>query len=203
MNRYRERQKFFNQQAANWDAESNEEKTQALQKIFKQLHLHLKGWVLDVGCGTGILAPILSKFLEGRGKVVEFDFSLEMLRQNRNNFSSQGMQLLQLNGDAHFLPFASQKFNFLACLAVLPHLSWPHLAYREWHRVLQPDGNLLILHLMSSERLNQFHSQAGQAIQSDHLPPVEVVSSHLQSEGFQINKSLEKENLYLILARKL
>ncbi len=203
MKGYRERQKFFNQHAATWDAESTEENTQALQKIFRQLHLHLKGWVLDVGCGTGILAPILLNFLDAQGKIVEFDFSLEMLKQNRNNFSSQKAQILQLNGDAHFLPFTSQKFNFLACFAVLPHLSWPHLAYREWHRVLQPDGKLLILHLMSSERLNQFHSQAGQAIQSDHLPPVEVVSSQLQSEGFQINKALEKENLYLILARKL
>lgn len=202
MNHYKERQKFFNQHAANWDTESNEEKTQALQKIFRKLHLHLKGWVLDVGCGTGILVPVLLKFLDSQGKIVEFDLSLEMLKQNRNNFSSHRLKILQLNGDAHFLPFASQKFNFLACFAVLPHLSWPHLAYREWYRVLQPAGTLLILHLMSSERLNQFHSQAGQAIQTDHLPPVEVVSSHLQSKGFQIDRSLEKENLYLILARK-
>lgn len=202
MNQYKERQNFFNQQAANWDAENIEEKAQTLQKIFRPLHLQLKGWVLDVGCGTGILAPILLKYLNHSGKIIEFDFSLEMLKQNRNNFHTHKTQIIQLNGDTHFLPFSSQKFNFLACFAVLPHLSWPHLAYKEWHRVLQPKGNLLILHLMSSERLNQFHSQVSHAIHSDHLPPVDVVSSHLQSEGFQIIKSLEKENLYFILARK-
>ena len=195
-------QQFFNHHAPSWNSADTRQKVESLQKIFRQINLEMQEMVLDLGCGTGILVPILLELLQRQGKIIEFDFSLEMLKQNKLLCQPNKQHLLRLNGDAHHLPFASQRFTFLACFAVLPHLSRPGQAYQEWFRVLRSGGKLLILHLMSSQLLNQFHSQAGEEIQCDYLSPAEKVAEQIKTEGFQVLQVQEREDLYLILARK-
>jgi ubiquinone/menaquinone biosynthesis C-methylase UbiE len=198
----REHQRFFDKQAELWDSEDQDQEVESIQKIFREINCKIEGTTLDIGCGTGILVPILLKHLGLNDKVIEFDFSLEMLKQNRSKSQLFNRQVIYLNGDAHQLPFTSQRLNFLICFAILPHLSAPTRAFREWLRVLRQGGNLLILHLMSSQLLNQFHARAGQEIQHDHLRPAEEVADQLRFEGFQILHTEERDDLYLILAQK-
>jgi ubiquinone/menaquinone biosynthesis C-methylase UbiE len=198
----KEHQRFFNKQAELWDSDDLGQKVESIKKIFREINCKIEGTTLDIGCGTGILVPILLKNLGMKGKIIEFDFSLEMLKQNRSKCKSFKKQVIHLNGDAHHLPFTSRQFIFLACFAILPHLSEPSRAFKEWFRVLRRGGNLLILHLMSSQLLNRFHAQAGQEIQHDYLLPTEEVAAQLQSEGFQILQTQERDDLYLILAQK-
>ena len=195
-------QHFFNHQARSWNSSESRQKIESLEKIFQQIDLEKQDMVLDLGCGTGILVPILLKHLREGGKLIEFDFSLEMLRQNKLQSQAADGLLLRLNGDAHQLPFITGRFTFLVCFAVVPHLSRPLVVYRELSRVLRSGGKLLILHLMGSARLNQFHSQAGKEIRHDHLPPAEKVAGQIAENGFHILQVEEREDLYLILARK-
>lgn len=202
MNIDKKHQRYFNNQAKLWDADDTTQKAESIQRIFQEMNHRIEGIALDVGCGTGILVPVLLKHLGMMGKIIEYDFSLEMLKQNRSRNQSFKKQVIHLNGDAHHLPFASQQFIFLACFAILPHLSEPSRAFKEWFRVLRCGGNLLILHLMSSQLLNQFHAQAGQEIQHDYLLPAKEVARQLKSEGFQLLQTQECDDLYLILAQK-
>jgi len=195
-------QHFFNYQAKTWNSNDDQKKIESLEKIFQQLNAGVQELVLDLGCGTGILATVLIEYLSEKGRIIEFDFSLEMLRQNKQRHHPDDQRLLWLSGDAHHLPFTSEQFTFLACFAVLPHLSRPVEVYRELFRVLRSGGNLLVLHLMGSKQLNQFHSQAGKEVRHDHLPPAEKVAGQISEKGFHLLQVEEREDLYLILARK-
>ena len=116
-------QHFFNHQAETWNSNDDRKKIESLEKIFQQLNAGVQELVLDLGCGTGILATVLIEYLSEKGRIIEFDFSLEMLRQNKQRHHPDDQRLLWLSGDAHHLPFTSEQFTFLACFAVLPHLS--------------------------------------------------------------------------------
>lgn len=63
---------------------------------------------------------------------------------NRVGFDAVPGQGVDVVGDAHRLPFESDKFDRILCTEVLEHLHSPHLAIAEMHRVLKP-GGLLIL----------------------------------------------------------
>lgn len=45
--------------------------------------------------------------------------------------------------DAHSLPFGDCSFEFMTAYAVLEHLRFPHVAFREARRVLKPQGTLI------------------------------------------------------------
>lgn len=47
-------------------------------------------------------------------------------------------------GDAHMLPFDDSLFDQILCTEVLEHLHTPDRAITEMHRVLKPDGTLVL-----------------------------------------------------------
>ena len=49
-----------------------------------------------------------------------------------------------LNSQRLTLPFQSGTFNLVICTEVLEHLLWPQTVLKEIHRVLSPDGRVLI-----------------------------------------------------------
>ncbi|MEJ2637874.1 MAG: hypothetical protein P8184_21640 [Calditrichia bacterium] len=68
---------------------------------------------------------------------------------------------------------------------------------------MKPDGQMIILHLMSSRLLNEMHREAGEAVAEDRLKPVEVVAGEIGAAGFQVISYEEQDELYLIRARKI
>ncbi len=194
--------RFFESKADIWEQNETPEKVKRLSEIFTQLQIGIGQRALDVGSGTGILVPILLKRAEPEVSVWEFDFSAQMLYKNKNRWNPSSRPLFHINGDSHLLPFRPDSFDFIACFAVLPHLTDKKKAIREWYRVLVPGGKLLILHLMSSFNLNRLHAEAGFEVENDHLPPVEEVARLLFSQQFSVLISCEEEDLYLLLSEK-
>ncbi len=79
----------------------------------------VKGKVLDVGCGTGIITSKIKK-------AVGLDISIEMLKQYRG---------AKINGDAHKLPFKNKSFDQCISLTVLQDVEEPVKVLREMKRV--------------------------------------------------------------------
>src|SRR6266480_3624804 len=115
---------------------------QALHRlIFQTLEAELPDWrakkIVDVGCGTGAIL----KLLGNPGKNVGIDLAPEAISFSRQ----RGLNNVQ-QGDIHALPFPDASFDAVICSSVLYH-QWVgdvEGAVREMHRVLGPDGVLLI-----------------------------------------------------------
>lgn len=96
--------------------------------------------VLDVAVGTGSVAGEALRLVGPSGRVVGVDPSLGMLAQARAR-----LRLPAVQGLAEALPFRDQSFDFLSMGYALRHVADIRTTFREYHRVLRPGGQLLIL----------------------------------------------------------
>jgi len=83
--------------------------------------------VLDVGCGNGFLAKILS---EGGANITGIDISL-----NKNLKNVKNRNLHYIEGDAESLPFDDCEFDTVVSAAVLEHVLNPTKMIQEMRRV--------------------------------------------------------------------
>ncbi len=98
--------------------------------------------LLDIGTGTGRHALKLAR--EG-ANVTALDQSLEMLEVARQKAQHEGLSIdFQLASLEDSLPFAEGQFDLLICALVLCHVSDMSTTIREFVRVLQPGGYMLI-----------------------------------------------------------
>jgi demethylmenaquinone methyltransferase/2-methoxy-6-polyprenyl-1,4-benzoquinol methylase len=98
--------------------------------------------VLDLGCGTGVLAAHSQAIVGAAGRVAALDPSLGMLRQA----SGRGVRL-RVRGLADTLPFADERFDLLAMGYALRHVADLRATFRELRRVLRDGGKLLLLEI--------------------------------------------------------
>ena len=87
--------------------------------------------VLEVGCGTGVIAEELVRF--GPAHVVGLDLNLEMLAFARQ----QGDSVDYVQGDAHVLPFPGNSFDVVVCHYLLLWLADPVRGVGEMARVIR------------------------------------------------------------------
>jgi ubiquinone/menaquinone biosynthesis C-methylase UbiE len=97
--------------------------------------------LLDVACGTGIVARVAKARLGPRGHIVGVDSSPLMLAVAR----TAAPDLDWREGSAESLPVPSgEQFYVLTCQQGLQFFSDRVGAVREMHRVLEPEGRLAI-----------------------------------------------------------
>src|SRR5687768_948040 len=109
-------------------------------RLLARAELPEKGSLLDAGCGSG---QTLSWFLDAHSgwTATGIDVAPEPLAVAR------GTGLSVQRASALELPFASHVFDLVIALDLLQHLpldGGDERALREFHRVLRPDGTLLI-----------------------------------------------------------
>ena len=94
--------------------------------------------VLDVSCGTGIVARNAASMVGGTGRVVGIDMNASMLEIARSNDAPVEWR----EGDALAMPFLDQEFDVVVCQQGLQFFPDRSKALREMHRVLVPNGRL-------------------------------------------------------------
>jgi len=111
--------------------------TQATRRwLYEQVGLVGARTVLEVGCGTGVIAREVAR----RGPAVTgLDLDAEMLIIARQE--APAVRLVQ--GDAHALPFPDGTFDVVLCHYLLLWLADPAQALREMARVVCPGGVVL------------------------------------------------------------
>ena len=98
------------------------------------------GKVLDVGCGTGVVAGRLAAI---GYEVTGTDPSPGMLKY----VAEHAPQVTAVEGSATELPFEDNTFDLTYCVAVMHHIAEPDLVHRslvEMVRVTRPGGQTLI-----------------------------------------------------------
>ena len=96
--------------------------------------------VLDVACGTGILARTAAGRLEPTGQVVGIDPNPGMIALARQLAPAVEWR----EGRAEELPFADQSFDAVVSQFGLMFFTDRRQALREMHRVLKPGGHMVV-----------------------------------------------------------
>ena len=96
--------------------------------------------LLDVACGTGLMAVEGARILGTAENITCLDPSSGMMAEAKKKLPARFVQ-----GYADALPFPDASFDFLTMGYALRHVADLQVTMREYHRVLRPGGRVLIL----------------------------------------------------------
>ena len=194
---YRNHQAFFDLKSSEWKF-SDDECQQAL-RIFQGIHFSPKSTILDVGCGTGCLFPILEE-ISPLSTIIGCDFSFGMLKNSRQTKGNSRIPIVQCFGE--MLPLKSGSFDILLNYCVFPHLKYKETAVREFNRVLKKGGSYYIIHPQGRNQINSIHHSIGDPVNNDLIPPTEEIIDLLKRNLYSIRQVNDCDDLFLIEATK-
>ncbi len=109
--------------------------------LLDRVDVRLGDRVLDVACGTGIVARVAAERLKA-GRVVGLDVNPGMVGVARSLPKTVGLPIEWIEASALSLPFADQGFEVVVCQLGLQFFPDPARALDEMRRVLVPGGRV-------------------------------------------------------------
>lgn len=101
--------------------------------------------VLDAGCGTGLLANGLAAS-HAAWRVQALDASRGMIAEAAKQSRSLGLSNVSfLQGDVTAMPYGEAVFDTIVAAGLFSNLNEALPALREFHRVLKPGGQLVVV----------------------------------------------------------
>ncbi len=101
-------------------------------------------WVLDAGCGTGLITDHLANEVGNWGQVVGIDATDDMLEKARCRVSDRRNVTLH-KAPLHQVPSRDRSFDVIVCTNVFHYLDDLAPVFREWRRVLNTDGEVVVV----------------------------------------------------------
>lgn len=190
---------YFNNLAPEWCAKMTD--AQEFRDHLIRFGVSFGDRVLDIGAGTGRMSKHLANLVGSDGMVVAEDIADRMLSEGRRVTENRRMHWLC--DDVLALAIRNAVFDKVVCFSAFPHFQDPIKALQEMHRVLRPEGKLLILHTCSSYELNAFHASLEGIVCQDVLPKAEEMVPLLKKVGFREKKISETNGLYWVEAVKV
>ena len=126
--------------------------------------------VLDLACGTGVVARQLAPWLGDTGRIVALDLRPGMLEVARAIPGVAGLPVEWRQGNAVALDLPDASFDRVVCQQGLQFFADRRKALSEMKRVLEPSGRLALAVWQGKEQHDFFEAMA--AIEFEHLPKV-------------------------------
>lgn len=101
--------------------------------------------VLDIACGTGIVARLVAEQVSHDGSITGLDINPSMLAVARTAASQSDLRIDWREGDALDLPFDAESFDLVMCQQGIQYFPDKEASLRGMFRVLVPDGRVAIL----------------------------------------------------------
>ena len=117
--------------------------------LLRHVNLQLGDRVLDIACGTGIVARQAAPWVGATGQVTAVDMNPAMLAVARQAPLPAGLAIQWQQGNAIDLPFADASFDVTFCQHGLQFIPDRAAALREMRRVLVPGGRALVMVLQA------------------------------------------------------
>ncbi|MDR2744116.1 MAG: class I SAM-dependent methyltransferase [Desulfovibrio sp.] len=192
------RRRFFDQSAGEWEHRNYPPETKArTEKLIAELEIAEGMTILDIGCGRGILIPMLRKRAGPRARLIALDASAPMLA----GVADKDSRALALHARAERIPLLDDYVDMVVCFSAFPHFSDHPAAVREFHRVLKPGGTAHVLHLASRRAINRHHDMH-HAVHGDHMPDENAMRAMFAGAGFTASALREDADKYCFSARK-
>jgi SAM-dependent methyltransferase len=121
--------------------------------------------VLDVGCGTGIVARQVARRLGAAGAVTGLDLSPHMLAVARAAAGREGVSIDWREGRAESLPFPDRSFDRVLSQFALMFITDKAAALAAMRRVVKPDGRVVV-HVWQGLDRHPFYRTLNEVIQS-------------------------------------
>jgi ubiquinone/menaquinone biosynthesis C-methylase UbiE len=132
--------------------------------------------VLDVACGTGIVARRAAPLVGADGQVVALDMNPAMLAVARALPAPSGATINWQEGNAATLPFLDGAFDVVLCQHGLQFVPDRAGAVREMRRVLAPGGRALVIVLQELARHPVFEALMESVARHLSLPVSSVMT---------------------------
>jgi len=128
---------YDKQKSRTWKSETGLS-TKIIDKIVRAVCRSNKGFILEVGVGSGRVAfPLMRK---ATSRFVGLDLSREMLEVAKKKMSAYKRKLSLLVGDAERLPFREQVFDAVICVSALHYAAFPEVVLENISTTLKRKG---------------------------------------------------------------
>jgi ubiquinone/menaquinone biosynthesis C-methylase UbiE len=158
------------------------------EEFLRRVHVRETDRVLDLACGTGIVARLVAPRVRSPGTVVGLDLNEGMLAVARQLAEKTDLTIEWRQGDATALPFNDAVFDRVLCQQGLQFIPDKPRALREMHRMLARGGELALNVFGAPSR---FHAALARGLAKFADAP----AARLSLAPFALSNAVELEGL--------
>jgi len=159
--------------------------------LVRQAALRPREHVLDIACGTGIVARLAAPLVGSEGSVSAVDFSPAMLSVAQSVTPPMGAHIEWREGSAMALPYQDQSFDVTLCQHGLQFFPDKIAATREMHRVVKPTGRVFVIVLQDLQKHPVFEALMTSVARQFSLPITGVAIPFSLSDERQLKTMAE------------
>ncbi|MBN2319965.1 MAG: methyltransferase domain-containing protein [Acidobacteria bacterium] len=204
---YRTRRQFFNDHAEAWldmwyrnpDTGEYDRHRENFKRLFSLVPLEPGDRVLDAGCGSGVLVPMILERIGATGLLYEVDFAEKMIEVNRKLHDADNVRFIV--SDVARAPLDSASCDVVLCFACFPHLQDKEKTLKSLAGLLKKGGTLAVVHFESSDGINRHHESCS-AVAHDYLPGREEMLSLFESAALKVDLFIDEPGFYCVRATK-
>jgi demethylmenaquinone methyltransferase/2-methoxy-6-polyprenyl-1,4-benzoquinol methylase len=204
---YRTRKQFFNDNAESWldtwyaDPETgrHDRHQKDFNRLFSMVPLKAGDRVLDTGCGSGVLVPMVLQRITGTGMLYELDFAEKMIETNRSLHKEENIRFIV--ADVAEAPLDDESCDIVFCFSCFPHFHDKERAMQTLSRILKRDGTFVVSHFESSDGIKKHHESC-HAVMHDHLPSESEMRNLFHRNALHIEVFIDEPGFYCIMATK-
>jgi ubiquinone/menaquinone biosynthesis C-methylase UbiE len=151
-NKKRKIMHHYDHSASVYDVQYGEEQEAKIEAVLNELKPRKNRFILDVGCGTGLLFPHIAANVN---LLAGLDFSPKILRQAWKRAKHYANVAL-LRADADFLPFPDKTFNRVFAITLLQNMPNPLRCLQEIRRVAKNKATVIVTGLKKEFSKEEF-----------------------------------------------
>lgn len=187
---------FFNSVAYKWDTMCYHDRDK-INRILDIAGIKDDMYILDVACGTGILAPFLYD-RNKKGSITCVDISENMIEVAKGKYNYSNVEFIV----SDIMEFKSpHKYDAIMLYSCFPHFSDKEALIKRMYNLLNEGAKMCICHSQSREAINNLHESRAE-VSEDRLPKASYTANIMVDAGLEVITTIDDEDMYVVLGMK-